>query len=60
MYNVDSGNETLALKKKDGGHGITIINEQLSRPKSRPALQVDKTQISGTNRSICLECLKMG
>ena len=59
MYNVASGKET-SLIIKDGGHGITIINEQLSHPKSRPALQVDKTKISGTNRPICLTCLKMG
>ena len=59
MYNVASGKET-SLIIKDGGHGITIIKEQLLRPKSRPALQVDETQISGANRPICLECLKMG
>lgn len=59
MYNVAGGKET-SLIIKDGGYGITIIKEQLLRPKSRPALQVDETRISGANRSICLTCLKIG
>ena len=53
MYNVASEKET-SLIIKDGGYGITIINEQLLHPKSRPTLQVVETQISGANRSIDL------
>ena len=53
VYNIASGKET-SLIIKDGGYSITIIKEQLLRPKSRPALQVVETQISGANRSIDL------
>ena len=53
MYTVASGKE-MSMIIKDGGYNITIIKEQLLRPKSRPALQVVETQISGANRSIDL------
>ena len=43
MYTVASGKE-MSMIIKDGGYSITIIKEQLLRPKSRPALQVVETQ----------------